>query len=160
MFSCLLGVAAVLLAAAPVPRPEPLPLPKFPPPEVVFAQASQQGGAVQLRFFLPVPEPKSVFREVELGGRKLVEQVVTTGYSRWRQVELAADGKRVRAFDVEGKEVAPTRLLELLAKPSPVVLFKVVQNEGPDPHYLRVLRPGTVVLQAPFEPFNPPPQRD
>jgi hypothetical protein len=101
-----------------------------------------------------------VQREVERGGKKELATVATIRYHRWHQVDLEADGKEVQAFDVEGKPIAPGQLLKLLAKPAPVVLFKSVVGEGPDPYYLRVLRPGTVVLQAPRDKVTLPPRRN
>jgi hypothetical protein len=81
---------------------------------------------------------------------------MTTRY-RWVTVALEADGKQVRAFDVKGKPIAPDQLPKLLPKLAPVALFK---GADPDPYYLRVLRPDTVVIKAPADKFTPPPRRD
>jgi hypothetical protein len=93
-----------------------------------------------------VPSRTEVRRELERGGKKVPATVAVIRYSRWQLAELEADGERVRAFDATGKAIAPGQLPRLLAKPTPVVLFK---GEDPDPYYLRVLRPGTVVIKAP-----------
>jgi hypothetical protein len=157
---CLLGLLAVLTLAPPSGGGKLPDLPKVPPPEVVPAEAFTKGGAVHLRFYLPVPSVAGVVREVERGGKKERVQVTTLQYSRWRLAELEADGKQVRAFDVTGKTIAPGQVPRLLAKPTPVALFKTVKGEEPDPYYLRVLRPGTVVVTAPREKVTVRPRRD
>src|SRR3954462_12368828 len=99
MLWCVLGVPAVLLAAAPAPREGRPALPKVGlPPEVVVAHASQKGGAVQLRFFLPVPTLRAGGREGEAGGKKIKQEARTFEYGRWPLVDLEADGQQVRAF--------------------------------------------------------------
>jgi hypothetical protein len=161
MLWCQLGVAALLLAAAPSPRREQPPLPRegF-PPEVVFAQAFPKGGAVQLRFFIPIPATGPATREVERDGRIVRQQIAIFVYTRRLVVDLEVDDKQVRAFDVEGKPIAPQQLLKRLAKLSPVVLFKVVKEGVPDPYYLRVLKEGTVVITAPHDKVTPQWRRD
>jgi hypothetical protein len=157
MKKSLLLVLVLLIAAAPADRRDLPTLPKSPPPEVVVAEASEKDGAIWVRFWIPVGSPAPRQLTIEKDGKKMEVTTYTISYSRWSRMDLKADGKQVQAFDVEGKEIAPQELPKLLAKRPHVVLFK---DDSPDPYYLSVLRPGTVVLKVPQDKLNHPPAAD
>ena len=149
----LLTVSVLLIAAAPLPRRDVRTLPKYPPPEVVLAEAFEKEGAVFVRFWVPVPHIVTVSRTIEEDGKKIKAAVATFSYGRFLFVDLKADGEQVQAFDVKGKEIAAKELLKRLAKRTHVVVFK---SDPPDPYYLSVLRPDTLVFKAPVEKVTAP----
>jgi hypothetical protein len=154
MTKYLLTASVLLLAAAPLPRRERPTLPNRPPPEVVLAEASEKEGAVWVRFLIPWGQRTEKPGIMEIDGKKIPVTTSTRTYGKWfPTVDLKVDGKRVQAFDVEGKEIAPKELLKRLAKRTHVVLFK---SDPPDPFYLRLLRPDTLVFKAPLEKVTPP----
>src|SRR5262249_3434783 len=149
----LLMISVLLIAADPFVPPDEPTLPRYPPPEVVVADASEKDGSVRVRLWIPVPHVVTVERTIERDGKNINMDLATYRYSKWFRVDLKADGEQVQAFDVEGKKIAPKELLKRLAKETHVVLFK---DDPPDPYYLGVLRPDTVVLKAPGYEVTPP----
>lgn len=154
---CPVAALALLLGAAPSVGNEPPALPKAFPPQFFMAEAFEKGGAVQVRFLIPLGRPQPVRRVVERDGEKREVVAYRPGYDRWHSVVLEADGREVRAFDAAGKPIETQRLPKQLSKPSPVIVFL---GGEPDPYYLRVLRPGTVVLTAPHEKLVPPGRKE
>jgi hypothetical protein len=152
------ALAVVALAAGGEPgfrrRPKLPALPDSAPPHVVMAEAYEKGGAVRLRFLIPNPQIAGIPRVIEENGKKLNVTVATTRFNKWYMQDLPVDGWQVQAFDGEGKKLAAKELLTRLKTYTPVVVFK---GDNPDPYYLRVLRPDTVVLKGPPLALNPPP---
>lgn len=146
----------LLVWVAPTLGQELLTPPKAAPPEVAVAEAFPRAGTVVVRLLVPQNRAAPVQREQELEGKKVTVTEYTLRFHKWLLVELPVDGRQVQAFDVQGKAIDPQQLLKRLAKPSPVLLFK---GDDPDPYYLRLLRPDSVIITAPQHKFTPPPPR-
>jgi len=82
---------------------------------------------------------------VQKDGKLLPTQVTVTV-----AVTVKLDGKAVRAFAVDGKELAAADVAKRLAKPAPAVVFHAAP---PDPCYLQFLREGTPVFVVPRQQF-------
>jgi hypothetical protein len=109
------------------------------PPRLWRASAVQQDGkiVIQIAHQQYVEPRKSVSRE-------------SMRWENWRPVTL---GETVRAFGVDGKALEPMAVLKALGEPKLVAVI-VRQHipsrprdlSDPQPHYLAMLREGTIVL--------------
>lgn len=136
------------------------PAPSGPPPQIVVARGGEKDRGVLVTFSMP--QFRSIQRAVtvEKDGKK-VELTVTAYECDFRDVEVMADGKEVKAFGVDGKAIEPKELAKRLGKPTQVaVVFHHPEIEPKlDPYYLRVLREDVVVFTGPGTRFFPAPQK-
>jgi hypothetical protein len=108
--------------------------------------------AGQVVFMVPQLQIVTVKREVVRDGKKVVEQSQVPVWISF-SVLVKVDGKEVRAFGTDGKELKLAELSKRLAKSASVVVFHQVE---PDPYYLKVYREETVVFTAPASKFLAP----
>jgi len=147
-FLSILAVGTVTIASL---GDEPPLLPKGSPPTVMTAQADAKV-AGQVVFMVPQQQIVTAKREVERDGKRIVEQSQVPVWISF-SVLLKVDGKEVRAFGTDGKELKLAELSKRLANSASVVVFHQAE---PDPYYLRVYREGTVVFTAPASKFLGP----
>lgn len=161
---------------APVP-PAPAPAPAAPQPPALsettaaksmptrHATASLQNGKVALTEYSwrLMMEEKAVFKKVLPlpAGTPEVELSETVSVPHWigepQRISAAATG--FTAIDAGGKAIAPADLAKALAQAKPVLVYAPAPNwqepSAPptalDPVYLKLLRPGTIVLTAAWD---------
>jgi hypothetical protein len=114
------------------------------PPQLWRASASEKDGKVVLRIASPeyVAPRKAVAAEP----------------MRWRELKRVTLGETVHAFGVDGKRVDAKAVLKALARPAGVAVFVRYQRPllEPDPHYLDLLREGTLALVVAAEDISDP----
>lgn len=132
---CSVTVLAFGLCAA---AQEP-PAPKTFPPETWLASAVKKDKVVAVKI-------TPLAREAVVSEKDGV--VVTKSVMMWgKPVELEL-GKKVQAIRLDGTAASPDEVLKALAKPAGVACFLTWPGfpAKPDPFYLSVLKPGSVVL--------------
>ena len=153
-FMVLMFLGNVLTVAA-QDKPEP---PTGQQPEIMLARAVEKDGSVVVSFSSPILQPKRQEIEADVDGKKNAFTRITYEFVKWNEVDLSADGVTVRAFGVDGKEVASRLLPERLKKTTRVAV--VLNGPGTeaklDSYYLKSLREDTVVFTIPLTTFYAP----
>ena len=136
-------VGAALVVSSPPPPPIPG-LPTGVPPLVAMAVA-KQGGADTWQIDLTVPKvrwevvgkvvPKSEWPRLECGVEKVTRTVSFGGPSALTEA---------RVLDVKGKPVPADDVQKRLASETPVLVS--VDLAMPDPYYLQVTKPDTLIV--------------
>jgi hypothetical protein len=106
------------------------------PPQLWRASAAQEEGKVVIQIARPeyVSPRKAVAAEV----------------MKWDYMRKVTLGDGIRAYEVNGKRIAPDAVLTALAEPKGVAVFVRYGRTliDPDPFYLALLREGAIVLVA------------
>jgi hypothetical protein len=147
-----LGLAVCLRAGENADRP------KGPAPKVMEILAGKDGPPYLLR---TVTEYRAENRqsEVIINGRKEV-RVQTVTVPVMRQVKIALDGKEVKVFGTDGKQIPAKELARRVKRPISVLVS--ADGKPVDPFYLRMVREETLIVVSPAlvggeaMPFGPP----
>ena len=124
-------------------------------PKLMRARAIEKDGSVVVSYSWPVLKPKYQTVEEEVEGKTVSMTHVTYDFVEWNETDLRIDGETVKAFGVDGEEIAAKSLLERLKKPTlvAVVLHAPRAEVKLDLYYLNALREDTVVFTAPVTTF-------
>jgi hypothetical protein len=151
--------AALLLAvvglATAAPLPEELKPPKRMAPTlipVIAADTKRDGGEVTYISYVDVDVPFEVSRIVEKDGKKV--PVKATEYrkeTRAESISFRLDGYKL--FTADGKTVPPAEVARRIVPGA--VLLVAWDGELPEPAYLKLFKPETVVLVARARPGEP-----
>lgn len=119
--------------------------PTGPQPQVTIARMSDDGKLV-IRHIVQVPVAQAVERTIVQDGvtRKVTE--VRTIFQTVVQLRTVP-GKDVQGYDTNGKKVDADTVRRRLKKDTPVLIS--ADGQPVDPFYLKLTRPGTLVLVNP-----------
>jgi hypothetical protein len=119
--------------------------PKGPAPRVMVARVSADGHPVVVRQVIEaVPEIQKV--EVKVNGQVEKRQVTVYRYVL-REVEVRLNVDGVQVFEANGRRIDPADVAGRLKKATAVLVS--ADGKAVDPFYLRLARPGTLVVVAP-----------
>jgi hypothetical protein len=144
MLRVLLGGALMVLPAAPLQAGGKA-MPKGPPPRVMMALVDADGRAYieTTRYTTRIVVQKV---QVKVGDR-VEERGVNVPVTVAEMVKVPLDAEGTRLMTADGKRVGPRDLKALLTKTSPILFSS--DGRDVDPFYLRLARPGTLVVIAP-----------
>lgn len=147
-----------ILTATAQEKPEP---PSGQQPEIMLARATQNNDSVVVSFTSPVLKPRSERVEEEVDGKKISMTRMVYDFVKWNELDLKIDGKTIKAYSVDGKEVAATVLPERLKKATRVAVMLHSPGVKPklDSYYLEALRKDTLVFTIPLSTFYAAMQR-
>src|SRR5437773_12164143 len=134
----ILASAFALFLSAGVPTGEPARLTR--------ASATRQGDKVVIQFYEPATRAIGGDGGPRPDGTFALPSKTEQYWSDTRKVDL---GKTVKAFGVDGKELAPAAVLKALAEPRGVAVFvRRFPSDPTEPHafYRAMLREGTLIL--------------
>jgi hypothetical protein len=154
-FAAALVVAAAGVAASAAPLPDSAKPPKRSPPTllpVAAADLSRDGGVVTYVRHVTVNVPVQVNRTFEKDGRKVVTTV--TEYRAEFRVETVAF--RLGSYDLLTADGKPLPQKEAARRVAPGALLLVCwDGQLPEPAYLKLFKPDTLVLVARPKPGEP-----
>lgn len=132
-----IGLSLVLLC---VPQVRAGDLPKGPPPRVMTAQVDKEGKPFLTGYVAETREEKVTYKGVVNGRPENLVKTVTVSVMVPRVVYLADAG--VEVFGTDGKRVDAKNLKFR----GPVGVFVSADGRPVDPVYLRLVRPGTLIV--------------
>jgi hypothetical protein len=137
--------AVLLTVAAPAPAEEETQPPKGPPPLAVLARMDKDGN-------FEITRPTTVYRQetrthvVTVNGQA-VEQTHTVAVPTTVNQTVLYAAKSVKVYGIDGKEVEQDRVADVLRQRTVILLS--ANGQSVDPFYLKVVRPGTLILVGP-----------
>lgn len=160
MLRAALGLALAIGFAVNVPAVRAGDVPKGPPPRVMATQVDKDGRAYLTAFTTEFRKEKRTYVEVVNGRQENREKIVTIPIAR--EVQVYLDDAGVEVFGTDGKRV-DAKHVKFRA---PIGVFVSADGRPVDPFYLRLARPGTLVVvgRTLVDPLNcltpPPPPKD
>jgi len=146
-------LTALLVVAAPVPMREDA-VPTGRPPTIRTVTVSAEGNLC-FAFTVLHNVPVTTIVEVQVGNR--VEKVAKTSTrTEFKRILTPLNSKDTQVFGIDGKKVEWDDFRRLVKSPLPVLVSS--DGEPVDPFYLRLARPGTLVLVMPVVVPQPQPK--
>lgn len=139
MLRAFVGLSLLVVFVAPVRAGDP---PKALPPRVMVAEVDKDGRAFLPAYVTVYRQEKVTYKVVVNGRAEDREKIVKVPEIQQKQVKVHLDDAGVEVYGTDGKRVD----VKGLKFRGPVGVFVSSDGRPVDPYYLRVIRPGTLIV--------------